>query len=613
MGTASKYHIFQSKGFLFASFVTSIFLVTLTNVINSDLAKTNSNIFFIVLPVILSILSVRLLIKFPSEKTTILGFVLFSTLSAIAEIIFIIYESVLKVNPFPSIADGFWLTGYLSLLGFFVLYLRPLGKLISKKMIILSVFISVGFLIPSVIQAYLLNAGSDTLSLVVALAYPVLDALILCPVIIGMTVLYRKRTDPFLLAMLIAILSFIVADSIYLVIYNSYENGNPIDIGWIFGYILFSYATISYKPTSRNHSTSLTIDLENKKIPSTIRSEAIIQFVTPLLVIAFIMIGSIFFADYYFKEKAKGMEENLFAIYVFYAIFLSLLVMIFIINRNLIKLVKLRTKELENERDVLEQQNEEKTQLIIRSKLLESKLQSSLDELKKIEQSKGEFITMVTHELKTPLVPIKGYVDILLLGHLGSLNDKQRERLEIIQSSSESLLRLVGELLDVQKLELGQLKLEKDKNILSEIIKSAIENVASPCLRKGIVITKKLEENVFCNCDKYRIEQVLSNLLLNSIDFVPKENGKIDIKMHVENGEIKITIKDNGIGIEKDQLEKIFVKFYQVDTSTTREHGGTGLGLSICKGIIENHEGRIWVESEGLGKGSEFHILLPTD
>src|SRR5579885_2636102 len=609
--TESKYKLFQNKKFLFASLISSVFLVTLTNVIGNDLSKINSNISFIVLPAILSMLSVRLVVKYPSERTLLIGFALFSVLSAIAEDLFIVYESVLDTSPFPSIADGFWLTGYVSLFAFFIIYLKPLKKIIPKKVVALAVLVSVAFLIPSIIQAQSLNSDSDILSLAEALAYPVIDGMILCPVIICMTVLYRKKSDPFLFSMLIAILSFIVADSIYLVIYNSYENGNPIDIGWMIGYILFSYAAVSYK--SRNQPTSLTVDLENKKIVSTVSSEAVIQFVIPFIVISLVMVGSIYLADFYFKEKARNPEENLFPVYLFLSIFASLLLVIFVINRNLMKLVKTRTKELENERDMLRLQNEEKNQLITKSRSLEIQLQKSLVDLKNVEKSKDEFIAMITHELKTPLVPIKGYSELLLSGYIGTINGQQEERLNVIKSSSESLLRLINDLLDVQKIELGQLKLDMQKNNLGNIIKDAINKISPLTERKGVYIMPELEENVTCLCDKKRIEQVLYNLFLNSIDFVPKESGRISIKLEHQNGEAEITIKDNGIGIEKEKLDKLFVKFYQIDTSSTREHKGTGLGLSISKGIVSNHGGKIWVESEGLGKGAEFHIRLPVD
>ena len=242
---------------------------------------------------------------------------------------------------------------------------------------------------------------------------------------------------------------------------------------------------------------------------------------------------------------------------------------------------------------------------------LAKKLDSANKELIDAGKQKGEFVAMVTHELKTPLVPIKGYVELLLSEQFGSLNEKQAAKLRIIKASSDSLLRRVRELLEVQKIELGQLKLFKQENNLLEIINASIDDIMPQIDEKKVTITKELEGDTFCLCDSEKIAQVLNNLLLNSLDFVPKENGKIDIKLQHHGTDAEITIKDNGIGIEDDQLKRLFVKFYQADLSTTREHGGTGLGLSICKGIIENHGGKIWARSEGLGKGIEFHILLP--
>ncbi|QLH11316.1 hypothetical protein DSQ20_07470 [Nitrosarchaeum sp. AC2] len=115
-----------------------------------------------------------------------------------------------------------------------------------------------------------------------------------------------------------------------------------------------------------------------------------------------------------------------------------------------------------------------------------------------------------------------------------------------------------------------------------------------------------------CNCDKDRMSQVIINVLSNAIDFCPKQQGKIEIITNRIKNNIHIIIKDNGMGISKENIDKIFVKYYQVDTTLTREHGGTGIGLSLSKIIVENHNGKIWAESNGLDKGSEIHIQLPT-
>jgi len=234
------------------------------------------------------------------------------------------------------------------------------------------------------------------------------------------------------------------------------------------------------------------------------------------------------------------------------------------------------------------------------------------EKLRAADVVKEEFLAMVTHELKTPLVPIIGYVDILLSQKWGKINEIQKEKLEIIKNSTQFLLKMISDLLDAQKIELGQLALVKNQHYLSQIIKDVLARMQPDLESHSIMVTTDLQENISCLCDNTRIEQVLINLISNAMDFCPKKNGKINIKLQLEdNAHARISIIDNGVGIPKSKLDKIFIKFYQINTSTTREHGGTGLGLSVCKGIIENHGGKIWAESEETNEGTHIHILLP--
>lgn len=241
----------------------------------------------------------------------------------------------------------------------------------------------------------------------------------------------------------------------------------------------------------------------------------------------------------------------------------------------------------------------------------ELKMKEQLIQLKKLSALKDDFLTMITHELKTPLVPIIGYLDIIMSEKFGQLNEEQKKRLKIIRTSTGSLLKLISDLLDAQKIEIGQLMLNKDMHDLDKIIKDVVEKMKPDIDKNNIELTLDLDEQVVVLCDNSRIEQVLSNLISNSLDFCPKQNGKITIKLYSKDNDAHIVVKDNGIGIIKESIAKIFVKFYQVDTHLTREHGGTGMGLAVCKGIVEGHGGKIWAESKGKGKGAEIHILLP--
>ncbi|MGI0056964.1 MAG: ATP-binding protein [Nitrosarchaeum sp.] len=242
--------------------------------------------------------------------------------------------------------------------------------------------------------------------------------------------------------------------------------------------------------------------------------------------------------------------------------------------------------------------------------IMSTTIKQKKEEAKKIEIAKDEFLAMITHELKTPLVPIQGYADILLGGHLGQLNKNQKERIEIIKSSSASLLQLISDLLEAQKLELGQLRIKTQTNNIKSTIEKTIVVMAPQAITDQIELKHNAKEDIYALYDDERITQVLTNLIKNSLKAVQPKTGKVDVLLEDSQNDIKISVRDNGRGIPTDAINKIFRKFYQVDTSTTREKGGSGLGLSICKGIVEAHGSEIQVESE-LGRGSTFSFTLP--
>jgi signal transduction histidine kinase len=232
------------------------------------------------------------------------------------------------------------------------------------------------------------------------------------------------------------------------------------------------------------------------------------------------------------------------------------------------------------------------------------------EEAKKIEVSKDEFLAMITHELKTPLVPIQGYADILLRGHLGDLNKNQKERIEIIKSSSASLLSLISDLLDAQKLDLGQLRIKTKQGNLKSTAEKTISVMSPQAQADQVELTNGIKNDLYATYDDDRIRQILTNLMKNSLKAVIPKTGKIEILAEDTPGEVRVSVKDNGKGIPKDKQKDLFKKFYQVDTSLTREKGGSGLGLSICKGIVETHGGKIWLESES-GKGTVVTFTIP--
>ncbi|HXU94888.1 MAG TPA: HAMP domain-containing sensor histidine kinase, partial [Candidatus Nitrosotalea sp.] len=232
------------------------------------------------------------------------------------------------------------------------------------------------------------------------------------------------------------------------------------------------------------------------------------------------------------------------------------------------------------------------------------------EEAKKIDVAKDEFLAMVTHELKTPLVPIQGYSDILIGEHLGPLNSTQKERLQIISSSAATLLQLISDLLDAQKLELGQLRIKKEKNNIKDSIEKIVLEMQPLAISSEVSVTYNVPKDVYALYDDSRIRQILTNLVKNSLKAVLPKTGKVEINVEEKSNEVVISVKDNGRGIPENAIGDVFKKFYQVDTTSTREKGGSGLGLSICKGIVEAHGGRIWVQSE-VSKGTTFSFTIP--
>lgn len=230
-------------------------------------------------------------------------------------------------------------------------------------------------------------------------------------------------------------------------------------------------------------------------------------------------------------------------------------------------------------------------------------------EAKKMDIAKDEFLAMITHELKTPLVPIQGYADLLLSEHLGKLTTIQKERLTIIKDSATSLLDIISDLLDVQKLELGQLRLMKENISIKKSIEKAIESFKPKVIQDEIKLALN-SPDIIVTHDPERIAQVISNLIKNSITAVKPKTGAIQVNVEELPTEVKISVNDNGTGIPIDKQKDLFTKFYQVDTTLTRERAGSGLGLAICKGIVKNHGGKIWVESTP-NVGSTFIFTIP--
>ena len=239
------------------------------------------------------------------------------------------------------------------------------------------------------------------------------------------------------------------------------------------------------------------------------------------------------------------------------------------------------------------------------------KTKKDLDDLTAIERQKEEFLSVVTHELKSPLTPIVGFSQALLKpGMIGDLNEKQTNAMNTILANAKRLRTLIGDLLDVHKLELGKMHFEMKEFSLNDLLKNIGLSFNYVAKEKMITINTAIDQEITMTSDRQRIEQVITNLTYNAVDFIPKDTGRIDITISQIDSNVHFAVKDNGVGIMPEKQKQLFSKFYQADTSATRKHGGTGLGLSICKGIVESLGGTIGVESQ-VGVGSKFYFVLP--
>jgi PAS domain S-box-containing protein len=240
------------------------------------------------------------------------------------------------------------------------------------------------------------------------------------------------------------------------------------------------------------------------------------------------------------------------------------------------------------------------------------KLENAYAELKEEDETKSYFISTASHELRTPLTVINSYLEMFEDGMLGKLKENQYDKLVVMRSQTDHMIRLVEDMLDTSRLESRKFKIQKQPIELEEMAKSAIDEMSRLADLKEhsmlLKIDKKLPQILG---DEQRIRQVFSNLITNAIKYTPNKGG-IEVEIKEEKRHILVSISDTGMGISEEEHEKIFEKFYTVGgKSLTRESERMGLGLTIAKGIVEAHEGRIWVESEGEGKGSTFYFALP--
>jgi two-component system NtrC family sensor kinase len=241
------------------------------------------------------------------------------------------------------------------------------------------------------------------------------------------------------------------------------------------------------------------------------------------------------------------------------------------------------------------------------------KLGSVNEELKELDRMKSDLLANVSHELRTPLTAIKGYTDYILERKLGTITDKQEKGLIVVQRNLERLSKSINALLDFSRMDVGRIVLNIQPFALGPLVDQIHTTVRSELEKRGLTLQTQIDPTLpSVIADREKLSAVLENLVINAIKFTP-EGGRITVSAARSPGGrpgAEITVADTGIGIPPDQLARIFNRFHQVDTSSTRRFGGVGLGLAIVKSIVEAHDSTIEVESKE-GKGTVFRFRLP--
>jgi signal transduction histidine kinase len=246
---------------------------------------------------------------------------------------------------------------------------------------------------------------------------------------------------------------------------------------------------------------------------------------------------------------------------------------------------------------------------ITERKRYEEALTAARDQAEAMSLTKSAFLANMSHELRTPLNAILGFSQVMREEMVGAVNEKQSEYLDDILSSANHLLALINDVLDLSKVEAGQVELEKEPFSLREALERGVVVVRERASDDGVSVALDADPDAdVVEGDERRIQQVIFNLLSNAVKFTPA-GGAVDVTSARVNGEVRVSVTDTGPGVAFEDQERIFEEFQQAE-SGLEQREGTGLGLALSKRLVELHGGRLWLESE-LGKGSTFVFTLP--
>jgi len=503
----------------------------------------------------------------PANPLPWLLFAVGNLLFAVADIIFNIL-----VNPkVPSIADGFYLAGYPFLVAGLLLLLVHAGGHHRVPALGEALIVTIAF---ALFQWVFLMApfarGEGTLAhRAVDVAYPGMDTLLIAGLAgFFVTAAWRTRAFSLLVASLVALL---IADELYL---GAYASGSWIDSLWLLSYVL--WATAALHPSMRDLSE-----------PRRVRSIRVSRWRLGLLVGALMTAPTVLLVQW-----IRGASLEVPAIFTA-AVVISGVVMLRLTG-ILRALERLRVRERVARGEALAAQAE----------LAERNIR-----LVEADQLKDEFVALISHDLRTPLTSIIGYIELALDPEGDSPLDEERQHyLEVVSRNSERLLHLVDDLLFVARVRSGQLVLNLEQLDLGELAAEAIQAARPDAENAGLSLSLEADQATLVEADRARLLTLLENLISNAIKFTPR-GGRIDVRALPAAGGV-LEVSDTGIGLAAGEAELVFDRFFRSRNAMERQISGTGLGLFIARSIVEAHGGSISAANREDG-GTTFRITLP--